>query len=41
MDNAQFLDELKFGIGDGNLNYYIYNWRCTEFPPADLGLVLL
>lgn len=27
MENNQFLDQLKFGIGDGHLHYYIYNWR--------------
>jgi len=29
MDNSDDLfNELKFGIGDGNLNYYLYNWQC-------------
>lgn len=27
MENKNFLKELKFGIGDGNLQYYLYNWR--------------
>ena len=27
MDNKQFLEELKFGIGDGDLQYYLYNWN--------------
>ncbi|EEC06084.1 N-myristoyl transferase, putative [Ixodes scapularis] len=27
MDNKEFLEKLKFGIGDGNLQYYLYNWR--------------
>ncbi|THH10777.1 hypothetical protein EW145_g1082 [Phellinidium pouzarii] len=27
MDNLEFLEELKFGGGDGHLNYYLYNWR--------------
>jgi len=31
MDNKQFLDELKFGIGDGDLQYYLYNWKCPTF----------
>ena len=26
MDNMSFLKELKFGIGDGDLQYYLYNW---------------
>jgi hypothetical protein len=37
------LKELKFGVGDGILRYYLYNWRAkgAPFPPADVGLVLL
>jgi glycylpeptide N-tetradecanoyltransferase len=27
MDNVFFLKDLKFGSGDGLLNYYLYNWR--------------
>lgn len=30
MENKTFLEELKFGIGDGHLNYYFYNWRIPE-----------
>ena len=33
MDNKTFLEKLKFGVGDGNLQYYIYNWRCRELDP--------
>ncbi|GMS89186.1 hypothetical protein PENTCL1PPCAC_11361 [Pristionchus entomophagus] len=40
MDNKEILEELKFGIGDGNLQYYLYNWRCPEMQPADVGLIL-
>jgi glycylpeptide N-tetradecanoyltransferase len=41
MDNAQFLEDLRFGIGDGNLQYYLYNWRISsQLEPADIGLVL-
>lgn len=41
MDNAQFLKDLKFGIGDGNLQYYLYNWRLSgQLEPGDIGLVL-
>ncbi|WAQ94662.1 NMT1-like protein, partial [Mya arenaria] len=25
-NNKLFLEKLKFGIGDGNLQYYLYNW---------------
>lgn len=41
MENDAFLEKLKFGIGDGNLQYYLYNWRCPELQPKDVGLVLL
>ncbi|XP_058118917.1 glycylpeptide N-tetradecanoyltransferase [Anopheles ziemanni] len=41
MDNKQFLTPLKFGIGDGNLQYYLYNWRCPSMQPEDVGLILL
>ncbi|KAG9318813.1 acyl-CoA N-acyltransferase [Chiua virens] len=27
MDNMNFLEDLKFGAGDGLLNFYLYNWR--------------
>jgi glycylpeptide N-tetradecanoyltransferase len=27
LDNPIFLEELKFGPGDGFLNYYLYNWK--------------
>ncbi|GMR42076.1 hypothetical protein PMAYCL1PPCAC_12271 [Pristionchus mayeri] len=40
MDNKEILDGLKFGIGDGNLQYYLYNWRCPEMQPSDVGLIL-
>jgi hypothetical protein len=30
MDNKEILEDLKFGIGDGNLHYYIYNWKCPS-----------
>jgi len=40
MENKQFLENLKFGVGDGNLQYYLYNWRCPSVNPEDIGLVL-
>lgn len=34
--------DLKFGIGDGKLHYYLYNWRvANELPPSEVGLVML
>jgi glycylpeptide N-tetradecanoyltransferase len=41
MENEQFLKELKFGIGDGFLQYYLYNWKCPKIEPSGIGLVLL
>lgn len=41
MENEVFLSELKFGIGDGNLQYYVYNWLCPTMEHGDVGLVLL
>ncbi|KAK0421404.1 hypothetical protein QR680_015217 [Steinernema hermaphroditum] len=40
MENKDFLEELKFGIGDGNLQYYLYNWKCPDMEPQRVGLVL-
>ena len=34
LDNENVLKELKFGIGDGNLHYYLYNWRIPEMKPS-------
>mmetsp|Transcript_1910 Transcript_1910/g.5053 ORF Transcript_1910/g.5053 Transcript_1910/m.5053 type:complete len:419 (+) Transcript_1910:636-1892(+) len=41
MENNEFLEELKFGKGDGNLQYYVYNWSSPTMKPSDVGLVLL
>ena len=41
MENETFLPELKFGKGDGNLQYYVYNWSSPTMKPGDVGLVLL
>ncbi|CAD5215118.1 unnamed protein product [Bursaphelenchus okinawaensis] len=40
MENKTFLSDLKFGIGDGNLQYYLYNWKSPEMTPEEVGLVL-
>ena len=40
MENVEFLEKLKFGIGDGNLQYYIYNWRSPQMTSKEVGLVL-
>mmetsp|Transcript_39085 Transcript_39085/g.70546 ORF Transcript_39085/g.70546 Transcript_39085/m.70546 type:complete len:484 (-) Transcript_39085:44-1495(-) len=41
MENDTFLKELKFGIGDGSLQYYLYNWKCPKIEAGGIGLVLL
>jgi len=41
LENGTFLKELKFGIGDGHLQYYLYNWRAPFVQPGEVGLVLL
>jgi len=41
MDNEKFLKDLKFGQGDGYLQYYLFNWRCNKIKAEDVGLVLL
>jgi glycylpeptide N-tetradecanoyltransferase len=41
MENKVFLEDLKFGKGDGNLQYYVYNWSCASMKSEDVGLVLL
>ncbi|KAJ7141688.1 Myristoyl-CoA:protein N-myristoyltransferase, N-terminal domain-containing protein [Mycena crocata] len=30
MDTVPVLKDLKFGLGDGILNYYLYNWRTAK-----------
>jgi len=41
MENDDFLSELKFGVGDGNLQYYLYNWACPAMESKDVGIVFL
>ncbi|CAJ0580956.1 unnamed protein product, partial [Mesorhabditis spiculigera] len=40
MQNREFFEDLKFGIGDGNLQYYLYNWKCPDIDPSKIGLIL-
>jgi len=40
-DNETFLKNLKFGPGDGKLQYYLYNWLAPAMDPNRVGLVLL
>lgn len=41
MDNAEFLEPLKFGIGDGSLQYYLYNMKAPALEEGEVGLILL
>lgn len=41
MENQAIFEPLKFGIGDGLLHYYLYNWQCSVMKPSDIGLILL
>ena len=40
MENKSVLEELKFGMGDGNLQYFFYNWSCDDISSESVGLVL-
>ena len=41
-NSPEAMKELKFGIGDGHLQFYLYNWRTQrELQPHEVGLVLL
>jgi len=44
MDNEKFLEQLKFGKGDGCLHYYLFNWRVggqNGLTPKDVAVVLV
>lgn len=41
MDNLDAFKANLFGIGDGHLQYYVYNWKCPTIDAGDVGLVLL
>lgn len=40
MENKEFLEELKFGVGDGDLQYYLFNWKCPTFCPEQVSTTL-
>jgi glycylpeptide N-tetradecanoyltransferase len=41
-NTQQLLQDLKFGEGDGNLHYYLYNWHvATKLEPREVGLILM
>eukprot|EP00392_Amoebophrya_sp_AT5.2_P007460 g7475.t1 len=41
MENGEFFKDLKFGVGDGYLQYYIFNYRAPKIEAKNVGLVLL
>ncbi|KAL4101831.1 hypothetical protein PRIC1_005579 [Phytophthora ramorum] len=40
MENVEMLQPLKFGPGSGELQYYLYNWRCPRMNSDSVGVVL-
>lgn len=41
MENTTVFSDLHFGQGDGNLQYYLYNWGCKPMKPEQVGLILV
>ena len=41
MENESFMQNLKFQMGDGRLQYYFYNYRVRNIDPNDIGIVLV
>ncbi|CEG48085.1 glycylpeptide n-tetradecanoyltransferase 2 [Plasmopara halstedii] len=41
MENGEMLRPLQFRPGSGELQYYLYNWRCPQLSSDLVGLVLL
>ncbi|EAN32343.1 Glycylpeptide N-tetradecanoyltransferase [Theileria parva strain Muguga] len=41
MENSLVFKDLKFGMGDGDLHYYMFNYRVPDLKPSDVGIVLL
>eukprot|EP01059_Diplonema_ambulator_P002760 TRINITY_DN12408_c0_g1_i1.p1 TRINITY_DN12408_c0_g1~~TRINITY_DN12408_c0_g1_i1.p1 ORF type:complete len:484 (+),score=190.22 TRINITY_DN12408_c0_g1_i1:54-1454(+) len=41
MENSEIFAPLKFGMGDGHLRYYFYNWKFPQLKPSNIGIVLL
>jgi len=40
-DNSIFLKDLKFVVGTGKLNYYLYNWKCPFINSKDISAILM
>ena len=41
MENKKVFEDHKFGVGDGNLHYYFYNWRVRDVEPEGVSMVLV
>ena len=41
MENQKFFDDLRFGVGDGCLYYYLFNWKIPDLKPEEIGVVLV
>mmetsp|Transcript_1212 Transcript_1212/g.1333 ORF Transcript_1212/g.1333 Transcript_1212/m.1333 type:complete len:395 (-) Transcript_1212:58-1242(-) len=41
MDNKESFDDLHFGMGNGNLYYYLYNWYLPDIDTKKVGIVLV
>ena len=43
MDNSTFLKDMKFGAGDGLINYYMFNYQMKKvfIPNNQVGAILL
>ncbi|SIO73350.1 glycylpeptide N-tetradecanoyltransferase [Babesia microti strain RI] len=41
MDNRKVFEKLKFGQGDGDLHFYLYNWKFPPIKPHEVGIVLM
>lgn len=39
--NQEFIKMLQFGIGDGQLRYYLFNWATDPLLPDQIGLCML
>lgn len=40
-DNDKFIDKLKFKEGNGELNFYFYNWKCPPIEQNDMAIVMV
>lgn len=40
-NDDKLLEALKFGAGDGQLRFYLYNWRTRQFKPNEIGFIML